>query len=155
MPHPLHSIQDLILSQKLFRSPHLKLYIFLFLWWKASNDTNWGYPGCMPNPYHLVKGHTSTVQIPTPKAYIFLFLMVRGTQWHQLGGPPGLCPTPPVHIRLNISETIQNPNPKPYIIVPYEKTYSVTLTRVPGLIAPPPSLHKMPTISETHSNPQL
>ena len=59
-----------------------------------------------------------------------------------------VCPIPPVHIRLNISNH-SKPTPKPYIVVPCEKTYSVTLTRVPGLHAAHPSLHKMPNISET------
>ena len=66
-----------------------------------------------------------TVQIPTPKLYIFVFLMIRHIQWHQLGFIKGL-----------ISQKLfRFPSLTIYIGVPYDKTDPVTL---PGDLPPPP-----------------
>ena len=97
--------------------------------------------------FHTRPNISKIVQIPTPKTK---YILVPYDETHDTNrGSPGCMPHPHHLIKGHSSETIQIPTPKPYIVVPYEKTYSVTLTRVPGLHAPSPSLHKMPNICET------
>ena len=85
MLHPLHFIKGLI-SQKPCRSPPLP-YIFLFL------HIQWHQPGtpwahAPPPLFNENPDISETIQIPTPKQYIFFFLnMLRHIHWQ--GCPSG------------------------------------------------------------------
>ena len=78
MFHPLHFIKDLI-SQKPFRSPPLNHIYSCSLWWDTFRDPDWGIPQghVPPPPSHKRSNISETIQIPTPKPYIFMFLMMR------------------------------------------------------------------------------
>ena len=124
MPNPLHFIKGLI-SQKPFRSPPLNHIYTCSLWLDTFSDTNLGVPGVEPGPCPTPPLHkrpyiSETVQIPTPKPYLYLFFMIRHIQWHQPGGPGdglGPCPIPPLHKRPYISETALIPTSKPYFFL--------------------------------------
>ena len=74
--------------------------------------------GPCPTPLFNKNSNISeTIQIPTPKPYIFFFLMLGHIQWHWQGPPWGHDAPFSLYLRLYISETIQTPTRKPYIFV--------------------------------------
>ena len=101
MLHPLHFMKILV-SQKPFRFPHLNHIYSSSLCWDSSSDTDrgspWGYDA--PPSLHLRPYISETIQIPTPKPYIFLFHMLRCIQWHQPGSPWGHATIPSLYKRL-------------------------------------------------------
>ena len=82
----------------------------------------WTLLGHAPPPsLHEWQYISETVEIPTPKLYIFLFLMIKGIQLHRFWVPSGQAcgqsPSLSLHKRPYISETFQIPTPKPYIFI--------------------------------------
>ena len=80
-------------------------------------------PGRMPHhpTLHERQYISETVEIPTPKLYIFFFLMIKGIGLHRFWVPSGRAcghaPPLSLHKRPYIWETFQIPTPKPYIFV--------------------------------------
>ena len=121
-----------------------------------------GTPGCprgqaSPPSFHKMLNISETVQIPTHKPYIFLFLMMRRIKWHGpwiLKGSPGGMPHPLYFIKCVISR-------KPFRSPPINHIYSCSLRYgafsdmdfgtpgCPRVHAPPPSFYKMLNILET------
>ena len=103
-----------------------------------------------------------TVQVTTPKPYIFLFLMIKGIQTHRpwvpLDSPGGHAPPYSLHEQQYISETVEIPTPKLYLFL-FLMIKGIQLHRfwVPSGCAyghaTPLSLHKRPYISETFQIP--
>jgi hypothetical protein len=58
-----------------------------------------------------------TVEIPTPKLYIFLFLVLSSIHWYAGHDPWGSTPPLRKEKLLNISKTVEIPTPKPYIFL--------------------------------------
>ena len=143
-PYPLHFIKCVI-SRKPFRSPPIN-HIFLSL---AFSDMDLRTPRWVhapPPSFHKMLNILETVQIPTYKPYIFLFLMMRRVKWHGPWIPkesPGCMPHPLHFIKRVISRKLFRSSPinHIYLVVPYDKLHLVTW--------PTRSFHKMHNILET------
>ena len=108
-------------------------------------------------PVLKVLNISETIQIPTPKPYIYLcFLWYKAfsnTDREVRSGVARHVTPSSLHKRLNILETVQIPTPKPYIfiflrITTFNNTSREVSKGVPG-IAPNLLLHKLLDISET------
>jgi hypothetical protein len=58
-----------------------------------------------------------TNEIPTPKPYIFLFLVLSSIQWYVSHDPWGQTPPPGKGKLLNILKTFEIPTPKPFVFL--------------------------------------
>jgi hypothetical protein len=93
-PHPLGKGNSRI-SWKPLRSPPLNHIYSCSLCKGASNGMSVMTPGVIPTPRkEKLLNILKTVEIPTPKPYMFLFLVLRGIQWY-VGHDPWGEPHPP------------------------------------------------------------
>ena len=98
-----------------------------------------------PPLLHKNPNISETIQITTPKPYIFFFLMLRRIEWHWQGPPWGHDAPPSLHLRPYISETIQIPTPKPYrFLFPILRCIQWHQPGSPWGHATIPSLYKRP-----------
>ena len=72
--------------------------------------TPWGH--APPPLFNKNPNISETSHVPTPKPYIFFFLMLRHIQWHGKGFPHGAWHSLFTLFKALFSETIQIPTPK-------------------------------------------
>ena len=127
MPQPALFIKCIIFL-KPFRSPPINHIYSCSLWWGAFSDMDHGSQGvprgqALPPWFHKICYISETVQIPTHKLYIFLFLKIRRIYWHGSWDPwvsPGCMPHPLHFAKCLISR-------KPFSSPPINHIYSCSL----------------------------
>jgi hypothetical protein len=105
------------ISWKLLRSPPLNHIYSCSLWYRQYMQYirygPWGSTSPLRNGKLL--NVSKTIEIPTPKPYIFLFLVSRNMWWY-IGYDHTRWPCPPLSRKCpNILKTVEIPTPKPHI----------------------------------------
>ena len=151
MPHPLHFIKGLI-SQNLQITGPKPIYILVPYDKTYSLTHTLCPPGFAPTPsLHKRPFISEIIRIPTPKPYIFLFVLIRRIQGHRSW--VSYAPTSSLHKGQISQKPFRSPPQTIYILVPYDKTHSMTQASYP----PPPTLHfrKGPRSQKPFRSPPL